>query len=377
MKESIEPREGLELLNAAGVAMAGSFDLRDILKETHRAGTRLLSGLPMDVLYLGCDAIHSKSRWFPEAPGDGNLSATDREALRARLEPPAGRGVIPLRYQDDLLGAIVFQAPSNPAADALQLLCLLAQHASTAIHNIHLTQERIRFERLSTIGRMIGALVHDFRGPLTALRGWAGMVASLDLDERERREYGRFMLEECDRLSHMVSELLEFTRGPGAPLVLEPLDLSVFLAELTARLRSQFKDHRVEFELPSREAPTALCDRLRLERALWNVAANACQAMPGGGRLKIRFLSRSEQAVIEVEDEGCGIPEEIRHRIFEPFFSFGKSEGIGLGLATTQKIIEEHGGRIEIESRARRGTVVRLLLPLAPRREPAAVGSRP
>jgi signal transduction histidine kinase len=99
--------------------------------------------------------------------------------------------------------------------------------------------------------------------------------------------------------------------------------------------------------------------------------------MPGGGRLQIRFLSRSEQGVIEVEDEGCGIPEEIRHRIFEPFFSFGKSEGIGLGLATTQKIVEEHGGRIEIESSAGRGTLVRLLLPLAPRREPAAVSSRP
>jgi signal transduction histidine kinase len=99
--------------------------------------------------------------------------------------------------------------------------------------------------------------------------------------------------------------------------------------------------------------------------------------MPGGGRLQIRFLGRSEMGVIEVEDEGCGIPEEIRHRIFEPFFSFGKSEGIGLGLATTRKIIDEHGGRIEIESRPGRGTLVRLLLPLAKqqvRSEPATVG---
>ncbi|HEY7819960.1 MAG TPA: GAF domain-containing protein, partial [Vicinamibacteria bacterium] len=153
MKDSIEPREGLELLNAAGVAMAGSFDLRDILKETHRAGTRLLSGLPIDVLYLGCDAIHSKSRWFPEAPGDGNLSAPERDDLRNRLEPPPGRVVIPLQYKDDLLGALVFRSSGKPSTEVVQLLCLLAQHASTAIRNIHLTQERIRFERLSTIGR--------------------------------------------------------------------------------------------------------------------------------------------------------------------------------------------------------------------------------
>jgi signal transduction histidine kinase len=95
--------------------------------------------------------------------------------------------------------------------------------------------------------------------------------------------------------------------------------------------------------------------------------------MPGGGVLSIRSANREGEAVIEVEDRGCGIPEEIRHRVFEPFFSYGKSEGIGLGMVTAQKIVQEHGGEIEIESCPERGTLVRFLLPVDGPRETAGV----
>jgi len=385
----IERAERLELLSAAGVAMAGSFDLRDILKETHRAGSRLLGSLPLDVLYLGRDSIHSRTLWFPVEPGDGNLSAAERESLQHRLalpraggdsaeallarELPAGRSAIPLPYQDDLLGVLFFRPPDDARGEAVKLLSLLAQHASTALRNIHLAQERIHFERLSAIGRMIGTIVHDFRGPLTALRGYAGMVAGLDLGDAERRDYGRFMLEECDRLAHMVSELLEFTRGARPELAPQWVDLGDYLGSFAERLRRHYKDRGIVVELSSAHAREVRVDRARLERALWNVATNACQAMPGGGVLSIRCADRAGEAVIEVEDRGCGIPEEIRHRVFEPFFSYGKSEGIGLGMVTAQKIVEEHGGQIEIESSPERGTLVRFLLPVEGPREPAVV----
>ncbi len=384
-----ERAERLELLSAAGVAMAGSFDLRDILRETHRAGSKLLGGPPLDVLYLGRESIHSRTLWFPVDPGDGNLSAAERESFRRRLELPRaggdlaetslsrelpdGRSAIPLRYKDDLLGVLFFRTPEDARGESVKLLSFLAQHASTALRNIHLAQERIHFERLSAVGRMIGTIVHDFRGPLTALRGYAGMVAGLDLAESERREYGRFMLEECDRLAHMVSELLEFTRGARPELSPQWIDLGEYLGSFADRLRRHYKDRGIVVELLSTRAPKVRIDRARFERALWNVATNACQAMPGGGVLTLRAADRAGEAVIEVEDRGCGIPEEIRHRVFEPFFSYGKSEGIGLGMVTAQKIVEQHGGEIEIESRPERGTLVRFLIPLDGPREPAAV----
>ncbi len=378
----LERAERLELLSAAGVAMAGSFDLRDIVKETHRAGSKLLSGLPLDVLYLGRSSIHSRSFWFPAAPGPDNLSAAERESLQSCLNggqaicPAAlasGRSAMPLQYQDDLLGALIFRTPDDARGEAVKLLSLLAQHASTALRNIHLAQERIHFERLSAIGRMIGSIVHDFRGPLTALRGYAGMVAGLALSDAERRDYGRFMLEECDRLAHMVSELLEFTRGGRPELSPERVDLLDYLGSFAERLRRQYQDRGIVIELSSADAREVRVDRARLERALWNVATNACQAMPGGGVLSIRSARENGDAVIEIEDRGCGIPEEIRHRVFEPFFSYGKSDGIGLGMATARKIVEEHGGEIEIESSPGRGTLVRFLLPPEGPREPAEV----
>jgi signal transduction histidine kinase len=383
-----ERAERLELLSAAGVAMAGSFDLRAILEETHRAGTRLLGNRPVDVLYLGRDSIHSRDLWFPAEPANGNLGAMDRERLRNRLTPEGdgrgaietilaselgeGRSAIPLRYQEELLGVLFFRTGDGDA-EAGKALSLLAQHASTALRNIHLAQERIHFERLSAVGRMIGTIVHDFRGPLTALRGYAGMVAGLPLDDAERREYGRFMLEECDRLAHMVSELLEFTRGARPELAPERVDLGEYLESFAERLRRHYQSRGIVVELSSAQGREILLDKARLERALWNIAANGCQAMPGGGVLTIRSEDRAGEAVIEIEDRGCGIPEDVRHRVFEPFFSYGKSEGIGLGLVTAQKIVEEHGGEIEIESHPERGTLVRFLLPLDGPRESAAV----
>ena len=92
-----------------------------------------------------------------------------------------------------------------------------------------------------------------------------------------------------------------------------------------------------------------------------------------GMRQPIGLDAQGEEAVIEIEDRGCGIPEEIRHRVFEPFFSFGKSEGIGLGMAMARKIVEEHEGEIEIESAFGRGTLVRFVIPVAGPREPAEV----
>jgi signal transduction histidine kinase len=384
----LESSGHLELLSAAAVAMAGSFDIRDILETTHRAAKHLLSGLPVDVLYSGRASIGSRTLWFPSEPGEGNLSSADRLGLRDRFDKlrgagdaggvesilerelrGSGRSAIPFLYQEEFLGALFFVLPDPTGAERAKLLGILAQHAVTALRNIHLTQERIHFERLSAIGRMIGSIAHDLRGPLTALRGYAGMMATLELEEKQRRDYGRFMLEECDRLNHMVSELLEFTRSGRTEPATQNLSLPDFLGGFAERLDRHYRGRGIRVDLTSGYEGEVLADRSRLERALWNVATNACQAMPGGGRLKLRSRDREGAAILEIEDEGSGIPEDVRHRVFEPFFSCRKSQGIGLGLATARKIVEEHGGTIEIASAPSKGTLVRIALPLPARGE--------
>ena len=103
-----------------------------------------------------------------------------------------------------------------------------------------------------------------------------------------------------------------------------------------------------------------------MSRAVLNMALNACQSMNGSGVFVIRTERRGDSAVLEFQDTGCGIPEDIRHRIFEPFFSYGKAQGIGLGMSITRKIVEEHGGEVSLTSEIGLGTRVQFLLPINP-----------
>jgi signal transduction histidine kinase len=167
------------------------------------------------------------------------------------------------------------------------------------------------------------------------------MVAGLDLAESERRDYGRFMIEECDRLAHMVSELLEFTRGARPELTPQWVDLGDYLGRFAERLRRHYKDRGIVVELSSAQAPKVRVDRARLERALWNVATNACQAC-----LEAEFMIRRTGGGGVRSGQGCG----SRRRSATVFSrSYGKSEGIGLGMVTAQRS-EEHGGDRDRES---------------------------
>jgi two-component system sensor histidine kinase AtoS len=218
---------------------------------------------------------------------------------------------------------------------------------------------------------MIGSVVHDFRSPLTAVRGYAGMLASLDLPADARHEYARLIIEECDRLGGLTDELLELTRGSRSKLELRRIALSEFFRDLKPSLEAQFMDSEISLEIHLGYRGTLHLDLDRMTRAVLNVAANARQAIFGKGSFVIRSKRAGDRAVIEFEDSGCGIPAEIRHRIFEPFFSYGKAQGIGLGMCIIQKIVEEHGGETALSSEPGVGTTVRFLLPLE-RSQPTA-----
>lgn len=189
------------------------------------------------------------------------------------------------------------------------------------------------------------------------------MLSNRGLDGNEREEYSRFLIEECDRLDHMVDELLDFTRGSRSEISPRAINLRTFLEKLAERARSQLANGGIDVGLSLRYDGEVFLDSKRVERALWNILTNACQAMPQGGCVVLRSDRRNGRLLLEVEDDGGGIPEDIRHRIFEPFFSFGKAEGIGLGMAIAQRIAQEHGGEIEVEERLGGGTRVRFLLP--------------
>ena len=385
--ESLERRSShLEALHRVGVALAGNFDIESILSQIASTAGQLVGSVPIDVYYAGSSTINSKPKWLSTVSAD-SLSDESRKKLAKEVaqisrkgatevssfvntlesllrELPDGthRHLVPISQNDQFLGTMIVK--SRLDKEDRGLLSILCLQAATALANIHLTQERIHTERLSAFGQMIGSLVHDFRSPLTAVRGYVGMLGQKDLQTLERDQFSLLAIEECDRLNSMIDELLEFTRGGHSSSELHPILIGDFLRDLMPAIRTHFEDSLVDLVLHLGYSGPLHLDPGRMKRAVLNVVSNASQAMNGSGKFVVRTECMNDRVILEFHDTGCGIPEEIRHRIFEPFFSYGKPQGFGLGMAIARKIIEEHGGDVELASEAGNGTSVRFVLPL-------------
>jgi signal transduction histidine kinase len=382
----------LEALHRNGLVLASSFEIEFILRHIAQAASLLVGDAAVEVFYAGSRVVNALPRWYPDPPEPGHLPLRGRERLAAVLArqdpghasndsegsvdlPELGlpdRAVIPIERQNETLGLIVVGPPAPLDKEQLELLTILTLQAGTSLHNIHLTQERIHSERLSAIGRMIGSVVHDLRNPITAARGYAGMLAAAELPAELRAQYARFILEECDRLGKMSEDLLDFTRVGQGKLNRRWLDLNEYLGEIARQLETQFKDTSrsedtaVKLEMELGYSGPLFADPDKLTRAILNVATNARQAMPGGGTFSLRSERRGNRVRLWFADTGTGIPAGIKHRIFEPFFTHGKTQGVGLGTSIAKKIVEDHGGEIHLESQEGVGTIVEFSLPLEP-----------
>jgi len=263
----------------------------------------------------------------------------------------------------------------RPVSDAeARLVSIIATRAALAVENHSYQKELIASERLAALGTMAGMMVHDFRGPMTLIRGWAETLVAGDVAPEETASRARIIVEAVDRLERMTAETLDFARG-AEKLVLRAVPLGLFVAELAAGIEAELPGLCVErdFEVPGARRATLDVDKIR--RAVANVAANAREAMGGAGRL--RFSARlaagedgsPERLELVLTDEGPGVPEEIRDRVFEPFVTLGKKRGTGLGLAVARRFVEDHGGTLELMppgATAGPGAAFRLGLPLAP-----------
>jgi signal transduction histidine kinase len=288
-----------------------------------------------------------------------------------------GEGVlVPLLARSGLAGTLVLgRAPRRrcpvTAAEA-KTVTLIATRAAFAIENHAYQKELIASERLAALGTMAGMLVHDFRGPMTVIRGYAETLLQSGLPDEEIAARAGLIVEAVDRLERMTTETLDFVRG-AERLVLRPVPVALLLLDLAAGIEEELPGLEV---VQDAELPRALRARLdvdKLRRAVSNVAANARDAMGGQGRLHVH--SRVERhagpdgpahvLVVILADEGPGVPEEVRDRLFQPFVTTGKRGGTGLGLAVARRFVEDHGGSLELcDGSVAPGAHFRLVIPL-------------
>jgi signal transduction histidine kinase len=254
------------------------------------------------------------------------------------------------------------------------VVSLIASRAALAIENHAYQKELIASERLAALGTMAGMLVHDFRGPMTVIRGYAETLQTPGLPDEEIATRAGLIIEAVDRLGRMTTETLDFARG-AERLVLRPVPVSLLLLDLAAGIEEELPGLEVVQDI---ELPRGLRTRLdvdKLRRAVSNIAANARDAMSGRGRLHLRARVQPQQgadSAVEVlelvlADEGPGVAPQIRGRLFQPFVTAGKKGGTGLGLAVARRFVEDHGGSLELceaADPAAKGAHFRLLLPL-------------
>jgi signal transduction histidine kinase len=221
-------------------------------------------------------------------------------------------------------------------------------------------REQLRHkERLAALGQVAAGVAHELRNPLATIRLRAQMTQRAVSDPSLQRGCA-MMLEEISRLDTMVERLLYFARPLN--LKLEPFDLSALALECAEALRGLSRNDSVHVSCQPGVNVTVRGDRAKIRQVLDNILSNALEALDSSGSVDVKTRTQDGFAIVECTDNGHGIPEDIRGRVFDPFFTT-RAHGTGLGLSIAYEIVQAHGGWVTISPANAGGTVVSVHLP--------------
>ncbi len=243
-----------------------------------------------------------------------------------------------------------------------EMLNALAIHASIAIQNAKMAQELVNNERLAVIGRMASTIVHDIKNPMTTIKAYA-QVLRKKVGEGEAIQLVNELINQIDRLANMAQEILDFSRGVTS-ISLSKIKLSDFLNGTLAFLERDFERNNIKIEKHFEFDDEVEIDIDKMTRVVLNIANNSRDAMPEGGKFIVKTWREDDFFFMEFTDTGTGMPEEVKKKLFEPFVTYGKKHGTGLGMAITKKIVTEHKGQIFVESELGKGTTITIKLPI-------------
>jgi signal transduction histidine kinase len=237
-----------------------------------------------------------------------------------------------------------------------------AEQLLTANLQIQEAEEAVRrSDRLAALGQLSAGLAHELRNPLGTIRGSAEMLTrSVSAENEIAREVAGFISSEVDRANSLITRFLHFAR----PLELRPdkADLTQTIDRAVANVAREAPGISI-YKNYAPEIPPFSFDAELMERVLYNLILNAVQATAPGGAVTVKTRAAAKAVEISVIDRGSGIDAKNLGAIFNPFFTT-KAEGVGLGLAIVAKIIDEHGGKIAVESEPGKGSVFQVLLPM-------------
>jgi two-component system, NtrC family, sensor kinase len=302
------------------------------------------------------------------------------EGFQIEEIPPDGPGVpppireagirqiaeVPLFAEGALVGvlSITTREPRPFTSEERALLQSIGHQLGTALANARLRQELLMAERLAAVGRVAASVAHDLRSPLGGILRSAEFLARPELSPAMRQKLSQAVISLIHRLINTSQQIMDYVHKEKLPLKRSPCSLSTFLDGVLAVLDVDLSDRGVEVVRHYDYQGQVVIDADRMAQVFCSIAANARDAMPQGGMLTVTTRQHGEQVEMQFSDTGPGVPDELRDQIFEPFFTFGKREGAGLGLSIARRIVEEHGGELRVEGNQERGATFVLTLPL-------------
>lgn len=287
--------------------------------------------------------------------------------MLTRIDLRDQRLVMPIRSERRAWGYLLLDRFTLPDVEE----DIDTDFASNLIHFLAMIMESIEAKensRLSTVGAMAAGIVHDLKNPISAIQGCAELALDPAMPARDRDELMRAIISETGRMAFMAQEILEFSRNE---LILNPTRIPArqFMADIARTLHQMCNSAGVMFVCECQTDAVLELDVERVRRVLLNIARNACDALQKAShpapRFELWLLQNGEQVEFIARDNGPGIPAAIQATLFEPFVTYGKVNGTGLGMAIAKRIVDAHGGKLYFDATVAPGAEFHIRLPRA------------
>ena len=286
---------------------------------------------------------------------------------------------VPLVVKEDAIGLICadnYYSHKPITEEHVQHLSTFVNHAALAIENadaykklgekvrqLKETQERlIRSERLAVIGNMAAYVAHEIRNPLATIGGFARSILRASSQDDQTRQNAGIIIEEVSRLERILANIMDFSKPVESVKVAS--QINEILENTCSLMEPYFKNGRIKLiKIFNSMIPKIVIDPTQIKQVFLNLIKNAVESMPGGGALTIETIVEDEHIKINITDTGEGMTAEIMQNIFVPFFTT-KVDGTGVGLAVSQKIVDDLGGFIKVKSSLQEGSTFSIYLPI-------------
>ena len=352
--------EELDFLNALQMELKGIAESNKIIEK---AILRLREELEAD---CGCHCELCGAALCSRLPANVSDREEELTGIVEQLRLPAvnqpkvdrafdGRSlcILPLVFQGTSFGYLVFLFPAGKPFDEQELpFAQAASHVlSTVLYSQHLHSKEIEEEQFLVLGQMASMIVHDLKGPLATILGFVSLLQA-EAAAAQREEFAGIINQEVRRLIDMVEELLDFSKG-RSHLEITDFDFPALFREIMDLFEINLRRENIQTEIRLDGLHGVRGDRSKLKKVFINLLQNAREYLQGvEGERSIRISSsvQDQSVLIHVVNNGPQIPEDLQSKLFDPFFSYDKDRGTGLGLTICKKIIEEHNGSIEVLS---------------------------